>query len=159
MTTTIADAWYRAETTAFDSLAAFMQCEEKRGCWRGAMPLQGDAEDFKYMDTWSFTSGNSGDFDMDRVTGENPVWCSLRVDALAEGLFETREKAMNFAGMIMAWLKSNDNLSETGNVFQCVLAEIPSQPEEYLARGRNTLRLWKQTVNLEMVYATETVYT
>jgi len=157
-TNVISDAWYRAETTVFESLSSFMQCTEKRSCWRGAMPLMGDNEEFKSVNTWAFSSGTSADFDLDRVTGDNPVWCSLRVDALVDGLFETRERAMNFAGMVLAWLKSTDNLSETGNVFQCVLSAIPPRPEEYITKGRLPVRYWQQTIQLEIVYVTESVY-
>lgn len=152
---TIADAWYRAETTAFESFAAFVGAHEGRECFRGFLPVQGDNEDYKYTNVWHFTSGDSTEFELDRIKGDNPNWCSLRSDARIESLWKTREEAMRFAGAVIAWLKSTDNLKETGNVTWCTLSDIPAEPEIERTTGKmNRERYWFQTINLELVYST-----
>lgn len=156
---TIADAWYRAETTAFNSFSAFVGATEGKDCFRGFLPVQGDSEDDKLSNVWHLTSGGSDEFDMDRVKGEDAAWCSLRADARIESLWSSRELAMKFSGAVIAWLKSTDNLKETGNVSWCTLADIPEVPEIYRTDGKkNRARLWRQYINLELVYSTGADY-
>jgi hypothetical protein len=155
---TLGDAWYRAETTAFESLKDFCGCEEERECYRGYLPIEGDTDDFKLVNVWMMTSGSSAEFDMVRVTGENPNWCSLRSDARIESLWETRQRAMEFAGMVKAWLRETDNMRETDNIEWCRLADIPLEPVEYITNGRTRKRYWQQTINLELIYKTENVF-
>lgn len=155
---TISDAWYRAETSAFESLRAFVGATEGSDCFRGFLPVMGDSDDDKLVNVWQFTSGDSDEFEIDRVKGENPNWCSLRADARVESLWRTREEAMKFAGAVVAWLKSTDNLMETGNVTWCTLSDMPDEPEIYRTDGPNRARYWRQTVDLELVYKTESNY-
>lgn len=156
---TISDAWYRAETEAFESLRAFLNCTENDNCFRGFLPVQGDGEDFKYANSWQMTSGDSESFDMARLSGESGNWCSLRADVRIESLWKTRQLAMNFAGAVMAWLKSTENLAQTGNVTWCMLTRIPAEPQEYKTTGKhNRERYWLQSIELELVYKTETEY-
>ena len=154
----IADAWYRAESTAFESLREYVGCEEERDCFRGYMPITGDATDYKYVNVWSFSSGGSGEYDAGRLSGESALWCSLRSDATIVGLFETRERAMKFSGLVMAWLKETDNLMETDNVEQCRLTDIPDEPEIYYTSGKIRKQYWRQTIELELIYRTENVF-
>lgn len=155
----ISDAWYRAETTAFESLAAFVGSQEGRACFRGFLPVQGDAEEDMYVNVWQMSSGNSGEFEMSRLWGADANWCSLRADAKIESTWETREKAMNFAGAVIAWLKSTSNLNGVGNVTWCTLSDIPAEPEIYRTDGKmNRQRYWRQTIELELVYKTESEY-
>ena len=157
---TIGDAWYRAETTAFESLRNFLGCVEERECYRGYLPASGDTNTLKSFNVWMLTSGNSGEFEIDRLAGDNALWCSLRADASIEGVFETRQRAMNFAGAVMAWLKETNNLAETGNVEQCRLLDVPDQPaEEFVpVDGKLIRRVWRQSINLELIYKTENVF-
>lgn len=156
---TISDAWYRAETTAYESFRDFTGAKDGRECFRGFLPVQGDSDDDKYVNVWQFTSGDSVEFELDRIKGDNPNWCSLRSDARIESTWDTRERAMKFAGAVIAWLKSTDNLKETGNVTWCTLSDIPSEPEIYRTDGaKNRERYWRQNINLELVYKTENNY-
>ncbi len=155
----ISDAWYRAETTAFESLSSFLGCTEGRDCFRGYEPVQGDSADLKYSNIWQMTSGGSAPFDIERLyVGSNSAWCSLRTDAVIESTWRTREEAMKFAGAVFAWLKSTNNLRETGNVKWVVLTSIPGEPKIYRTAGKNRQRLWKQTIDLELIYKTESEY-
>jgi hypothetical protein len=155
---TIADAWYRAETSIFESLREFIGGTEGKNCFRGFLPVQGDSDDDKYTNVWQMTSGGSGEFDTTRLTGESGNWCSLRTDVRIESLWETRERAMQFSGMVLAWLKSTGNYEATDNVTWCHLTDIPAEPEEYKTDGKNRKRYWRQTVDMEIVYKTESVY-
>lgn len=154
----ISDSWYRAETTAFDSLATYLNCTENANCFRGFLPVQGDGEDALNVDTWMMASGGSGEFDIDRLAGDGAAWCSLRADCRIDSLWETRQGAMKFAGAVMAWLKSTDNLNATGNVTWCRLTGIPAEPEIYRTAGRNRKRYWKQEMSLELIYKTESAF-
>lgn len=157
-TNTISDAWYRAETTAFSSLAAFLGCVENDTCFRGFLPVMGDGTALKYVDAWQLTSGGSGTFDTDRLSGAPGNWCSLRTDVRIDSLWKTREKAMKFTGAVLAWLKNTGNLGQVGNVTWCQLSQIPPEPVEYITDGQNRQRYWRQTINLELIYKTETSY-
>lgn len=154
----ISDAWYRAETTVFESLRSFLQCTENRECFRGFLPIQGDLLDYKYVNVWSINSGGSSVFDIERLQGSSGNWCSLRVDATIESLWAERKDAMRFAGAVKAWLEHTGNMSQIENVTYCSLAEIPAEPEEVLTDGRNRKRYWKQEVLLEIVYRTVDEY-
>lgn len=157
-TVLISDAWYRAESTVFESLRTFVGGDEGNNCFRGFLPGQGDREDLKFVNVWQVTSGGSDNFDTSRIIGNDPTWCSMRADGRIESVWKTREEAMQFAGMVEAWLVSNNNLSETGNVTWCSLSDIPGEPETYLTAGANRKRYWKQIIDLDIVYATEGVY-
>lgn len=155
----ISDAWYRAETTAFESLAAFVGATEGRECFRGFLPVQGDSTDDLFVNVWQLTSGGSSAFEMDRLYGADANWCSMRTDARLESTWEEREDAMKFAGAVEAWLKSTNNLNEVGNVTWCTMLDLPAEPEIYRTDGKkNRARYWRQTVELEIVYKTESTY-
>lgn len=156
----ISDAWYRAETEAFDSLADFLGCTENDNCFRGFLPIMGDSTDLKYVDVWQMTSGGSGNFDIDRLSGSSGNWCSLRTDVRIDSLWKTRQQAMEFSGAVLAWLKSTGNMEQTSgsNVTYAMLAGIPDEPEEYLTQGQNRQRYWRQAIDLELVYQTEAIY-
>jgi hypothetical protein len=154
----LADAWYRAETTAFESLRNFTGCEENDDCFRGFLPVQGDSDDFKTANIWMMTSGSSGEFDSVRLTGDGALWCSLRSDARIESLWSSRSEAMKFAGLVEAWLRETNNLHETGNIAWCNMTDIPDEPEIYRTDGKIRKRYWQQTINLELVYQTETTF-
>lgn len=156
---TISDSWYRAETTAFESFRAFVGATEGRDCFRGFLPVQGDSFDDKLTNVWQMSSGGSSEFEMDRLYGADANWCSLRSDAHIESTWSDREDAMKFSGAVLAWLKSTNNLNEVGNVSWCTLAEIAEEPEIYRTDGKkNRDRLWRQTINLELVYKTGSNY-
>lgn len=157
-TNVLADAWYRAETEAFDSLTNYTGCTEGVDCFRGFLPVQGDSDDYKRTNVWQMTSGTSGDFDEERLTGDNALWCSLRANCGIESLWETREQAMKFAGLVEAWLKETDNLKETGNVTWLRMVDLPEEPQIYRTQGENRKRLWELNIELELIYSTETVY-
>lgn len=157
-TNTIADAWYRAETTAFESLRSFLGCTEGKDCVRGFLPVMGDGDDYKSKNIWQMSSGSSDEFAIERVKGDNASWCSLRADARIESIWDSREKAMKFAGAVEAWLVSTDNLTETSNIEWCTLASIPSEPEIYRTQGENRKRYWIQNIDLELVYKTASVF-
>lgn len=154
----IGDAWYRAETAAFDSLVSFTGSTENDNCFRGFLPIMGDGTDLKYVNVWQMTSGGSGTFDMERLSGESGNWCSLRTDLRIDSIWKSRQEAMEFSGAVLAWLRSTGNMAQIENVTWCFLSEIPSEPEEYLTDGRNRQRYWRQAVDLELVYATEAEY-
>lgn len=155
----ITDAWYRAETSVFESFRAFVDGNEGNNCFRGFLPVQGDAEDLLYTNVWQLSSGNSDQFEMDRLWGADANWCSLRSDSHIESVWETREKAMQFSGAVLAWLKATDNMNEVGNVTWCTLSNIPDEPEIYRTDGKiNRERYWRQTIDLEIVYKTENNY-
>jgi hypothetical protein len=155
---TVSDAWYRAETEAFNSLSSFLGCTENDNCFRGFLPIMGDSTDLKYVDVWQMASGGSGTFDVERLAGTPGNWCSLRTDLRIDSLWKTREQAMNFSGAVLAWLRSTGNLGQTGNVTWAMLTSIPDEPEEYLTQGQNRQRFWRQEIELELVYLTGSVY-
>ena len=154
----IADAWKRAEDTAFESLRNFTGCVENNDCYRGFLPVEGDDDDYDLANVWMMTSGNSEEMDMERLMAGSNLWCSLRSDARIDSIWEDRCDALKFAGVVEAWLKETNNLNETGNVAYCSLAEMPAEPEIYRTDGRIRKRYWLQTINLELVYQTETVF-
>lgn len=154
---TIADAWYRAETTAFESLSTFTGCSEGNDCFRGFIPVQGDTDDYLDANVWMMTSGGS-DFDVTRTWGDNALWCSMQSNARIESVWESRQKAMEFAGLVTAWLKETNNLAQTENIEWCVLADLPDEPVISRTQGKNRERYWEQTINLEFTYKTETVF-
>jgi hypothetical protein len=154
----LADAWYRAETTVFESLLNFTGDEENDNCFRGFLPVQGDSDDFKTADIWSLTSGGSSAFDINRLVGDSQLWCSLRSDARIESLWEDRSDAIKFAGLVEAWLKETNNMKETDNVMFVNMVAIPAEPTIYRTDGKQRKRYWQQTINLEIIYATETLY-
>ena len=154
---TIADAWYRAETAAFESLENFSGCEEGQSCFRGFLPVAGDSDAYDLVNVWQMTSGAT-DFDVSRTFGEDALWCSLQNGVRIESLWESRQRAMEFVGLVMAWLKETNNLKETGNVTWCTLSDTPAEPEIYRTDGENRQRYWRQEIGLELTYKTETVY-
>ena len=154
----IVDAWSRAETAVFDSLKSFAGYEENKNCYRGFLPIHGDGDDMLQYNVWMLTSGGSGEFDTDRLSADNPLWCSLRSDARIDSIWKDRSDAMKWGGVVMAWLKQVENLRETGNIEQVRMTDIPAEPEEYLIGDRQRERYWKQTVDLEIIYKTETEY-
>jgi len=155
----ISDAWYRAEKAAFESFAAFVGAVEGQDCFRGFLPVKGDSNDDQFSNVWMMTSGASSEFPISRLQGADATWCSLRSDTRIESLWTTRELAMKFAGTVCAWLRSTGNLEQTGNVTWCTLTDIPDEPEIYRTGGRsNRARLWRQTVHLDLVYATGKSY-
>ena len=156
-TNVIADAWYRAETTAFDSLKAFTGSVEGVDCFRGFLPVQGDDTDDLLVNLWSFTSGGS-DFDIQRLYGSDALWCSMQANARIESLWETRQKAMEFAGLVQAWIKETGNLGQTEAVEWLTLSDLPPEPEIDRTSGINRQRIWRQTIELELTYKTETVF-
>jgi len=156
---TISNAWYLAETTAFESFRNFVGATEGVECFRGFLPVMGDGEVDRLVNAWQFSSGDSDGFNIDRLKGEHPSWCSLRGDAQFESLWETREMAMRFSGAVLAWLQSTNNLKEMGNVTWCTLAEIPAEPVIHRTTGRlNRERYWRQTIDLELLYRTGMKY-
>ena len=155
---TLADAWYRAETIAFDSLRDFTTYTENKDCFRGFLPYQGDTDILEMANVWMFTSGGSSEFDIDRLAADNALWCSLRVDAEIESVWTNRSDAMKWAGVVQAWLKQNDNLRETGNIEQVRLLSIPEMPEEYIVGSEQRRRFWRQSISLEIIYRTESVF-
>lgn len=157
-THTIADAWYRAETTAFSSLASFVGAEEGQECFRGFLPVRGDGDESLFINVWQMTSGGSGEFVIERTYGAEGNWCSLRADARIESEWESREMAMKFSGAVVAWLKASNNLNQVGNVTWCTLADVPGEPEVFRTTGKNRERYWRQTIDLELVYKTENIY-
>ena len=156
-TNVIADAWYRAETTAFDSLKTFTGSVEGVDCYRGFLPVQGDDTDDLLVNLWSFNSGGS-DFDIQRLYGSDALWCSMQANARIESLWETRQKAMEFAGLVQAWLKETGNLGQTEAVEWLTLSDLPPEPEIDRTSGINRQRFWRQTIDLELTYKTETVF-
>lgn len=150
----LSNAWYRAETAVFDSLLSFVGGEEGNTAFRGFLPVQGDGDDLKFVNVWQLSSGGSGAFDMSRLAGGDAAWCSLRSDMELESIWKTREEAMQFAGAVLLWLQQTNNLHDVENVDWCSLAEIPPEPEIYRTAGTNRQRYWRQTVKLELVYAT-----
>jgi hypothetical protein len=65
---------------------------------------------------------------------------------------------MTFTGLVMAWLDETNNLAETGNVQWCALGAIPAEPEIYRTDGTNRQRYWRQTIDLELIYTTDSSY-
>jgi len=155
----IADAWYRAETTAFESLASFLGCTEGVNCFRGFLPVQGDAEDYLDANVWQMTSGSDGGFEIEDTFGADALWCSLQAGARIESVWESRADAMKFAGAVMAWLKQTGNLNEVENVTWCTLSAVPDEPKITRTQGINRERFWEQTIDLTLTYRTENVYT
>jgi hypothetical protein len=154
---TIADAWYRAETYAFESFREYAGNVEERECYRGYLP-QDEFGDPTEADVWMLTSGGSDEFDIERLSGSNAAWCSLRTDARIESIWETRKDAMEFSGLVLAWLKENNNLTEQGNIEWCRLTDIPLEPELYVSKGLNPRLYWRMTIPLELIYKTENVF-
>lgn len=155
----IANAWDRAEETAFESLRNFVGGTEGKDCFRGFLPVAGDGADDKLVDVWQLTSGESSEFEIDRLKGADASWCSLRSDARVESLWRNRDAAMRFAGAVTAWLQETNNLNEVGNVTWCTMASIPDEPEIHRTDGpKNRQRYWRQTIDLELVYTTGTNY-
>ena len=154
----IADAWYRAETTAFESLASFLGCTEGVNCFRGFLPVQGDAEDYLDANVWQMTSGSDGGFEIEDTFGSDALWCSLQAGARIESVWESRADAMKFAGAVMAWLKQTGNLNEVENVTWCTLSAVPDEPKITRTQGINRERFWEQTIDLTLTYRTENVY-
>jgi len=62
---------------------------------------------------------------------------------------------MHFCGAVEAWLKSNQNMNETGIVNWCRLRDLPSAPIEKPMSGR---RYWQVNIPLEILFLTESVY-
>lgn len=155
---TIFDAWLRAEDAIFDSLLTFTGSELGREAFRGFLPIHGDTGEYKYVNAWMLTSGGSTQFEIERLSGDPGLWCSLRNDVRIESLWKKREDALTFTGTILAWLKQTGNFGQQGNVTWCTLAEIPPEPIEHLTKGHNPQRYWRQSVYLELVYKTETTY-
>jgi hypothetical protein len=155
---TLGDAWYRAEDTVFESLRSYAGCVEERDCFRGYMP-----EDVNQLPTqanvWSINSGNSTQFEIDRLSSDNALWCSLRNNLTIESLWETREKAMRFAGMVECWLKETGNMQETDNVTWCRLLELPDQPTPEVSGKMPGVIIWRLMISLEIIYKTESIYT
>jgi len=154
----LSDAWLRAETTAFESLMSYTGCKENLDCYRGFLPRQGDDEDYDLTDVWMMTSGSSGSFETDRLASNDALWCSLKSDARIESIWENRTDAMKFAGLVESWLRETNNLTETGNISWVNMIDIPAEPEIYRTDGRIRKRYWLQTIDLELVYKTETVF-
>ena len=154
----LADAWERAEATAFESLRAYTGCKENVDRYRGFLPVQGDDEAFLDSDVWMMTSGSSGDFDATRLMGDDALYCALRSDARIESIWENRADAMRFAGLVEAWLRETNNLTETGNLSWVNMVDIPPEPEIYRTDGKVRERYWLQSINLELVYKTESVF-
>ena len=154
----LADAWERAETTAFESLMNYTGGKENVDCFRGFLPRIGDSDDYKTTAVWMMTSGSSSEFDSVRLSGDAALWCALRSDASIESIWEKRTDAMKFAGLVEAWLRETNNLKETGNISWVNMLDIPSDPEIYRTDGKIRKRLWLQTISLELVYKTESVF-
>jgi len=154
---TIADAWYRAETICFESFRNYSGNEEERDCFRGYLP-QNEFGDPTQANVWMMTSGGSAEFDIVRLAGDNASWCSLRTDARIDSIWDTRQKAMEFSGLVLAWLKENDNMTEQGNIEWCRLTDIPQEPEIYTSKGQIPKLYWNITIPLELIYKTENVF-
>ena len=154
----LADAWYRAETTAFESLRNFTGCEENDDCFRGFLPIIGDSDAYESTDVWMMTSGASSEFDSTRLSANDALWCSLRSDARIESIWAQRSDAMKFAGLVEAWLKETNNLKETGNLQWVNMTDIPAEPQVYRTDGKIREQYWIQVIDLELVYKTESVF-
>jgi len=152
---TIAEAWYTAETTVFNSLKAWLNGTEDKDCFRGYLPINEEGK-YKFASVWMLNSGgNAGAFDIERTYGENGAWCNALINAELVGEFENRTTAMHFAGAVEAWLKTTGNLSQTGNVNWCHLRALPAAPEEQVIGAK---RYWLMRIPLEMLYVSESVY-
>ena len=154
----LADAWERAEATAFASLMAYTGGKENVDCFRGFLPVQGDDEDYKTSNVWMMSSGSSSSFDSDRLASNDALWCSLRSDARIDSIWESRTDAMRFAGLVQSWLRETNNLNETESISWVNMVDIPAEPEIYRTDGRVRHRYWLQTIDLELVYRTESVH-
>lgn len=153
---TIGEAWVNAEKAVFDSLLAFTGNTEDTDCFMGYLPINEDGI-FKKFNIWMLNSGGSaGAFGAERTYGTSGNWCNELINADITGIFENRITAMNFAGSVLAWLKSNDNMNQTGIINWCHLRDLPEAPDE-LIMGNH--RYWKIIIPLEILFLTESVYT
>ena len=152
---TIGEAWSVAEGAVFASLATWFGNTEDRDCFRGYIPVAEDGNP-KFANVWMLNSGgNAGAFDIERTYGENGAWCNALINADISGIFENRATALHFCGGVMGWLKSNNNMSQTGNVNWCHLRGLPDAPEERIILSK---RYWTVKIPLEILYLTESVY-
>lgn len=153
---TISDAWYRAEKQTFDSLVNFSGGKLGIDCFLGTLPVKGDAEELQFVNVWQMTSGGSTEYDTDRISGSNACWRVLRADCAIESIWETRQEAMEFAGLVSAWLVNTNNVTNdsNGNVIECRMTELPEEPEVYRTKGENRAEYWKQEIKLELIYKT-----
>jgi len=154
-TYTLSTAWYDAETTCFDSLASFLGNTEGIDAFRGWIPINEEGNP-KYSNCWELrTGGTGGGFDVSDTYGEDGAWCNAFIDAELHGIFEDRRKAMCFAGAVMAWLKSTNNMNQTDNVTWCQLADLPESPTELIPVNRV---YWEVRIPLQILYLTESVH-
>ena len=151
---TIGEAWETAEKSVFDSLKAWLGGTEGKDCFRGYLPFQNVEK--KFVDVWMLTSGGTaGAFEIERTYGMSGAWCSVMQNADLEAIFENRTTAMHFAGAVMAWIKSTNNLNQIVNVNWCRLRNLPDAPKEIIEGNR---RFWEVKIPLEMLYLTESLY-
>ena len=152
---TISEAWDTAEEAVFDSLALFLGNTEDKDCFRGYIPIISDGT-YKFVNVWKITSGGgSSSYGIERTYGAAGNWCNELINAEVSGVFENRSTAMHFCNSVMAWLKSNNNLNETGTINWCRLMSLPEAPEEQII-GND--RYWLVTVPLEILFLTEGIY-
>ena len=157
---TLGDALYRAETTVFESLAAYTGCTEERECFRGYLPVIDASQTPSRANVWMIDIGGTSNFDTDRLATDNALWCALQQNAEIEALWETREDALKFIGTVQCWLKETGNMKETDNITWCRMIEIPESPTREIYGGERDLKFfWRVIIPLEIVYRTEYVYT
>jgi hypothetical protein len=153
---TIAESWANAEQTVFYALRDWLGCTEEVDCFRGYLP-QNEAGVRKFANVWMMTSGGAaGAFDIERTYGTNGAWCNLLINAELTGFFESRLTALHFAGAVVAFLKSPDNMNTTGLINWCFLRDLPTAPTEVIENGK---RFWEVKIPLEILFLTEGVYT
>ena len=149
---TIQESWNLAEREVFTSLIAFTQSVERVNAFRGRYPTDKNG-DLAGRNIWIINSGGAASaYDPERTYGDNGNWCNALIGAEIAGIFRTRVMAMNFASTVLAWLKSNDNMKETGNVTWCMLTDLPQQPEPII-KGKNLI--WEVVIPLQILYLTE----
>ncbi len=148
----ISNSWSRAEKTVFDSLVAFTGSKETVNAFRGRFPTNEDGSN-KWRNVWRIESGGTaGAFPVERTYGDNGNWCNLLIDAEIEGVFKSREIAMNFASTVLAWLKSTQNMAQVGNVTWCMITGLPTAPEPEV--GIKYVD-WFVTIPLQILMLTE----
>jgi hypothetical protein len=153
MSVDISTAWLEAEKTCYTQLVTRLNAKDGFNAFRGNMPVMRDA--------WFFTSGGIQTGPVDRFWGENGAWCAMSVRARVEGIYQVRDDCLRLAGMIYAKLKESNNLKAIGNVMWLRLTDFGGEPDETpLVNDKNEVvgMLWRITIPLEMVFATEAEY-
>lgn len=150
----ITEAWLEAEKTCYTQLVSGLKAKDGFNAFRGYLPYE--------RDSWMFSSGGIGSsIAIERFWSANPAWCYMSFNARIEGVYDSRDKCLELAGSVLGVLKDTSNMNQKGNVMWLRLADFPGEPVEtpiLNVQGELATVLWRITIPLEMVIATEAEY-